>query len=433
MQRLSIHSILFLLVPLLPGLWSQEARAQQADSSEVLRYPEYWYDDELPKETVVVPGASAGMFFGKARFGDPFLGRYDAPYLNYGWADYRNYRINIPIYKTYDAFGNYLAEGFEAFTLEEYRTRAPQPGSVLIKGKFYQDWLQHLVIADDAYAGWTTRVTIGDEIKTTFTPLTLDMVRLNGIRLDGASYDNRATLVLSRVSDPGKFWLGGRYPVGGLTEARENGVYLTGGHWESYVGDFFVFGVSYVNLHRFDSMRKFRQNTQRGVALSGAIPKQITVRFEDDSPEDGAGGPAIFDLVAWVRSKEAGRTEREELHPVQIERSPGVVDVARHVEVNGTYLEGGMRVPNCLEYTFDVPEDAFGVAFDADVARDYRILMKQKHFYVTDPERGSGKNMETPYFIVRRAEGNVPDMSNRKRVSFDYGMPTGTTMYGMNA
>jgi len=63
----------------------------------------------------------------KGRFQDPFLSRYEGPYLNYGWTDYEQYRAGIPIFKSYDAFGNYLTEGYEVFRMEEFRA-APRTG-----------------------------------------------------------------------------------------------------------------------------------------------------------------------------------------------------------------------------------------------------------------------------------------------------------------
>ena len=95
---------------------------------------------------------SEDLLVRKGRFNDAFMSRYEAPYLNYGWIDYENFREGVPIFKRYDAFGNYLTEGYEVFRMEEFRAAAGQDqGSVLLKGRFYQNWMLHLIIVSDGY------------------------------------------------------------------------------------------------------------------------------------------------------------------------------------------------------------------------------------------------------------------------------------------
>ena len=189
------------------GVWAEDERLKKGEESP--RNPDYTYEEEMPRQTMTVPGASSGVFYERHRYGDQFIGRWRSEYLNYGWKDYENYRLNTtPYLRNYDTFGNYIAEGYEVFRLEEFRTREPELGSLLKKGQFYQNWLRHLVIADDAYGGWNTRLMVGDFIHTTFTPLTLDMAAFNGVRFDAiSSADKKLTLLVSRISDPVKMRL----------------------------------------------------------------------------------------------------------------------------------------------------------------------------------------------------------------------------------
>ena len=370
----------------------------------------------------------------KGRFNDPFLSRYEAPYLSYGWIDYKNYREGIPIFKRYDSFGNYLAEGYEVFRMEEFRAaEGGQNGSTVWKNRFYQNWLRHLIVADDAYGGWSTRVTVGDAIQTTFSPLTLDMARFNGVRWDEASANNRFTFILSRFSDPLKLDLKNQLGPGGKRVEVLDGLYLMGGHWESRVGDFLVLGATFVNMHRFDSGRGYTTNTRKGLAPPFTEAKKLVLRFQDDSPEDGFGGAVVFDVRGTARIREEGIERFEEILPTKVDESDGVVEGLRHREASGAYADkNGYHLPVYIDYTFDVPDSTVGVTFAAVVANDYQILMRQDHDY-HDPAKTRADSRSTGFIIVRRAEDNVVDLSNKTQVVFEQGMQTGQEMFGLDA
>jgi len=370
----------------------------------------------------------------KGRFRDPYISRYSAPYLNYGWIDYEHYREGIPIFKRYDAFGSYLTEGYEVFRMEEFRAaNEGQPGSVLLKGRFYQNWLRHLIIADDAFGGWSTRVMVGDAIRTSFTPLTLDLARYNGVRWDQASANNRFTVLISRFSDPLKLELKNQLGPGGQRQTIFDGLFLMGGHWESHVGDFLVLGATFVNMHRFDSTKGFGTNTRKGLAPPFTVPRELVVRFQDDSPDDGLGGAKVFDVRGTVQIRESGEQRFEEILPARIEQSAGVVEGPRHLEASGRFADrSGLLLPVFVDYIFAVPDSAVGFEFSALVANDYRILLRQDHDFL-DPSRNRADDRSTDFTIVRRAEGNVVDQSNRRRVVFEHGMQTGQEILGCNA
>ncbi len=375
--------------------------------------------------------SSEDLLLTKGRFADPFVSRYYAPFLNFGWTDYENYREGIPIFKRYDAFGNYLTEGYEVFRMEETRAVAQgEQGSVLLKGQFYENWLRHLIIVDDAYGGWSTRLMVGDAISTTFSPLTLNMARLNGIRWDEASANNRFSIILSRISDPIKLDLKDRLDRGGERRTVTDGVYLMGGHWESHVGDFLILGGTYVNLHRFDSSRGFTTNTRKGLAPPQTSVQEVIVRFQDDSPEDGVGGAAVFAVSATAHIREGGVDRFEKIPASAPEVSEGVAAGPRHVEASG-YFENrqGFRIPVFVEYSFPVPDSTVGVKIAAVVGNDYQILTRQDHRYTVSSGGGA---RTTEFVIARRAEGNVIDMSNKGQVVFEQGMLTGQDVVGLN-
>ena len=48
----------------------------------------------------------------------------------------------------------------------------------------YQNFVGRLVIGNDSYNTWSSRLIVGDRIRTKFSSLTLDLVALNGVRWD---------------------------------------------------------------------------------------------------------------------------------------------------------------------------------------------------------------------------------------------------------
>lgn len=374
-----------------------------------------------------------------------FVNRGVRSYINYGWIDFKNYREIQPIFPRYDYLGNFLLEGFDIYRWEEYRTISPIEGSLIIKGRMFQDWLHHLAIANDAFAGWSARLSVGDVIRTTFTPLTLDLARLNGVRFDMASDRHQFTMVASRVSDPLKL-----DPVLGFTKdwvvRKDEGVYLLGGYWESkFLRNHLTIGTTLVNMHRFDSRRGLKENSFKGVAIRDAIPDTVLVRFTDDSPEDGVGGAAVFYIYALAKVRVNNKKiVTVKLNPAGVLMSPGVIRHPQYLEASGEYGVEPERKPVYITYPFPMPANTVAVEFVALVANDYRIYIRQSHHFqlgvgptartvtVTDVYDPKKDNPFYPYFIIRRAEGNVKDMSNKKIIRFSYGMLTGLTTFGFN-
>ncbi|MCU0412294.1 MAG: hypothetical protein MUF82_07165, partial [Bacteroidetes bacterium] len=162
-------------------------------------------------------------------------------YLNYAGRNYENYSAGLLRRKFYDNFGNFLVDGVQIFTLDEQSRTAVSEYSAatssLTKTRFYSSYFQNLVILNDSYSGLTSRLMIGDVIRTKFTPLTLDKARFNGIRWDISTSKYRGTMLASRVSDPIRM-----DPENVLTQAqaithtREWTAFLLGGHFEADLG-----------------------------------------------------------------------------------------------------------------------------------------------------------------------------------------------------
>ncbi|MBI3578935.1 MAG: hypothetical protein HY089_05935, partial [Ignavibacteriales bacterium] len=128
-------------------------------------------------------------------------------YQNYSGRNYENYSSVLLRRKFYDNFGNFLVDGVTIFGMsEEQRPVDFQaldiPISSISKSRFYSSYFSNLVVLNDNYSGLSSRLMIGDAIRTKFTSLTLDRARFNGIRWDASTSKYRATVIASRISDP---------------------------------------------------------------------------------------------------------------------------------------------------------------------------------------------------------------------------------------
>ncbi len=217
-------------------------------------------------------------------------------YVNYARQGYRPYtggvwsELRRP---AFDELGNYLMQGVQVFRTEEARENDPLAGSLVDESVEYRINLNRLVIGHDSYGDRSSRIMVGDFIRTKFSALTLDLASLNGVRWDIDLNPTQITLVSSRMDWP-------IFPSGRLLARtdRDNeahrerrwSTYLLGGHVERRFGALNL-GFNYVNLHRTDSLVDWGDNNIRGVLPSAVNrpPAWIAVRVDDGSDEDEVG------------------------------------------------------------------------------------------------------------------------------------------------
>ena len=212
-------------------------------------------------------------------------------YDNYGLEGYRTWPRNV-ITRTanpvYDEFGDFLVNGVEVYHLRENR-RFDDPaqvfsGSIIAKPNNYEGFLNRLMVADDSYNSWQTRLIIGDRIRTHFSPLILDLAALNGIRWDLANERHNFSVLASRMDKP---VLSQEDATALSTVAFAS--YLLGGHWQ-WRWRTIDLSTSYVNLFRIDTRSPPDWN-----GMKGQLPNRVqvidylVVRIEDTSPLDGNG------------------------------------------------------------------------------------------------------------------------------------------------
>jgi hypothetical protein len=404
-------------------------------------------------------------------------------YLNYSGRNYENYSSVLLRRKFFDNFGNFLVDGVTIFGLSEEQRPAnfdllDIPISSMSKSRFYSSYFTNLVILNDSYDGLTSRLMIGDAIRTKFTSLTLDKARFNGIRWDFATTKYRGTVLASRISDPIRI-----NPENVLTlqQIRRTHIwtdYLLGGHFETDIGDILTLGATYVNQSQRRSTLDSKDISIRGVPAN-AIPRVIFVRIHDDTPGDNSGPLIYSPPQISINGKEMPMTNingrvpdpqkvdlrfpiqywvMRDFQPIYVATFPQRDTVSQMDYVHYSARSSTTQLPKYpvqlpadrididynMTYAYVIPPGVNSVDFSVVLANDYRV--DAGHDWInnldsyTDPAfRSHGDSIvssplavPTIFRTVARAEGNVKDGSNRTVVKFSYGLVSGMAVYGMN-
>lgn len=436
------------------------------------------------------------------------------PYLNYGREPYEPYPTITNSRNRYDRLGGYLFRGFDVFAWEFSR---PGYSSISSRADQYGGWFNNVVILNDSYRGWDFGLTMGEDIRIKLTDLTVKDPRYYGIVFDGASSDNRFTLLLRQggfIHNVGQF---SKFQA----TTERSPVLGFGGHWETKIGNILTLGATYYNQRMVDT---FNDN---GSFLSGDMPHNmlaptaVTVAIEDDSPGDGATPAVVYGVDIVITGTSQGTPFRmtsidtdpdydatlEALGPVGGRRGD---DGGYSVQGPGErvlyeFVMPELALPPAADYAADPTYRPQGltieaVRFVADVAGDYRIGVRQEHLHfdlsaheknvreVADGDdryeaggskyknpytgltgddalltpaeaRAAGEDVfyswpvtpadattsktqfkdykwdEAPnpvYYTVVRSDGSSPNADNRRVVSFNYGIPTGQSLFGMD-
>ena len=380
----------------------------------------------------------------------------------------------------YDELGNFVTEGIEVFRLRESRTLDPAPGSVIDKSRYFKDYLSRLAVASDSYGDFHTSLVVGDNIRTKFTSLTLDIAAMNGIRWDMVLTDTRFTLVTSRLDYP-------IYDVSANDDNKQNNfssqgtsppffaTYLLGSHVERRMGALNV-GASWVNQYRINSLLGPNEWDFKG-AVPGNVQQidYLVVKFADGFKDD-EGGPRVYDLQVYIN----GELRPELKVYSDADAAAGLDDTQRivatrhHIEdVDPAFPNGdrefprelGRQIPPFVEFIsgdlpeefpeergyleangkefllywvpLDEEEDIVNVEFVAKVANDYRISLSEVYAFDASRARRDrsprDRNRAMYFYDVAYASGKVHDLSNLREVRFRYGRQTGRMVGGLHA
>ena len=370
---------------------------------------------------------------------DPAVKKWYVPqelFLEYQWKqwEYTNYArdrydryvdITLEGDYYYDLYGSYITRGWLIYDWSQ--SQPQQSGSGILKTLRYGSFFSNLLVASDQKGQYHQSVTIGDDIRTTLTPMTFSKPAFNGIQIDFQSDKYEATALLARPSSTG----------GVPSQRRTSQTVLTGGRATAQLGDFVKIGATYVNAHNSVTLiESFKGSPRSGSLSTGQNSnniKRLFLRLMDDSPEDEEGGAALF---SWDLIIEADIEKFDEEGNLTIER-----EVVRASQVGlipspqGGFQRRGFweaSGPEQIDLTFDFTEASYigpdpteikKVTFEVVVGNDYRIEVTS--------DRQLDRRGDFVYLLAARAKGNTKDSSNLKLLRIDYGLPTGTEIYGV--
>ena len=358
---------------------------------------------------------------------DPVVHKWYVPqelYAEYGWRqwEYSNYARNayqryvntgIEGEYFYDVYGNFLTRGWLIY---DWREESPQPfGSSLYKSSRFAGWFSRLVVAADHKGQYHYALTVGDEIRTTLTPMTFSKPKFNGLQWDLAADKYTASLLLSRISAPNPEFT--QFSTGG--DRRSDVTNFAGGRFVVQVGDFVEVGSTFASA--------YQSNTQAGAFSDDMLKGQLSapqnfsnvtaieVRLRDDSPEDGEDGAALFaaDLLIWDLDGKQTRGSEIGFRP----------------QIEGGFLRKGFLSADGNEtivVRFDFNDRTYSGPDPGNIER-VRIELVVANDYLIEV---SSDRQEGVFLPVAQARGNVRDSSNQRVIAFDYGLPTANQIVG---
>ncbi|HIG54868.1 MAG TPA: hypothetical protein EYG11_08890 [Candidatus Latescibacteria bacterium] len=329
-------------------------------------------------------------------------------YLNYGRKEYDPYPAVINARNRYDRLGNYLSRGFNVFTWEFSR---PGTSNINTRTAQYLGWFTNLVMLNDSYKGWNYRVTLGEDIRAKFSDLTFSDPRFFGILLDGASSDNKFTLMLSQGGDLLNI---PKFSTFKATNERSP-VLIFGGHWETKLGNVLKMGATYFNQHMANTKDANGSFLKGDTPYSMLPPSFIEVIIEDDSPDDVGNSATIYDVDIMIIGESQGQRVRltsiegDDSYDSDLKMVDPVGGLADGVEVSGVqrvvyrFKMPLFNLPDDVSYSTD--PDALkpgltmkSVRFVADIKGDYKISVRQQHLSFS--QRNHNKN------VTKAAEGD---------------------------
>ena len=340
-------------------------------------------------------------------------------YTNQAYERYLRYvGANLEGDRFYDVFGNHLTKGWLVYDARKEQPRASE-GNSLYKSGFYGGTFSNLAISTDRKGQYHYSMTIGDEIATTLTPLTFRKAAFNGTQFDFRSENLGATLLLSRVNAP----LVQSLP---LPAALTNTTDLTAGRVTASVGPA-TFGATLVNGHQSRaSLERFDGNPLKGhltTAQASSTVGEITIRLSDDSPDDREGGVILYSERVIVEDLRGNKYDSAEIG-FRANRDGGLVvdgfptaSGAEHILLNYDLR----RFADVLPTTVDSLKE---VRFELQVGDDYLIEIAS--------EVQTNVKSQPVFLPVARATGNIKDASNRRVISFNYGLPTANQVAGLS-
>ena len=373
-------------------------------------------------------------------------------YSNYGRRHYQRY-VNTAVEGDYfyDYFGDLASRGFLVY---DWRQEQPlSDGSSVFKGDKFAGWFSNATIARDKKRDRTYSVTVGSKIRTTLTPLTFSKAAFDGVQVDFTGNRYAATILGSRISNP-------IILAQPQADRHTNSTSMFGGRAEVVLGDRITVGGTFVDARNSNSaLELFAGDLVAGNLTSGQSRTPLTaiaVVLRDDSPADGVAGAALFEHDVRITTRDV-ETGQEQVWTLADVVRPGTewplvlggferegfrtADGDETIILNYDFTDPGFQLPaeSGLDETHIV-----SVEFGYVLANDYKVEIwsnKQTgraRSYLGRTLAGVPSPPITPEILeaglallpIARADGNVTDISNIRKVVFEYGLPTANLVAG---
>ena len=335
-------------------------------------------------------------------------------YSNYARNLYQRY-TNVALEGThlYDIYGNYITRGWRIYDWSQEQPRSF--GSTVYKDPRFSSWFSNLIVSSASKGQYHIALTVGNEIRTTLTPLTFSKPTFNGIQWDFLSDKYALTAIASRASDPAQRLTEETQPPSPATDHAN----LIGFRGTAQLGDLVRVGGTYVNVFTGKSIDDWADNSLKGrltTAQNSARVRQITIKLSDDSPGDREGGALLFSEAIFIDGR------RADISP----------------SIKGGVVREGRREASGTEEIFLVYDLEGWSYVDGDVVRDvnwfkeieFNLVLANDYRVEITSNTQVDLNGQQIFLLAARAEDNVKDATNQRVVRFAYGLPTSNEIYG---
>ncbi len=414
-------------------------------------------------------------------------------YQNYASRGFENYNIIEDRRQkwTYNDFGDRLTKMTNWVNL--WRETHYSDGTTSVNGPWRYGYINSRLgvdvdgiwVARESTDDWAVSVVAAGALRIKFTPLTMSIPNLNGVKVDFQSEKYAASMVNSRYLPE--------------TKLGQNVLLLRGGQLKRKFGALTI-GATYANMYAVQTNRDKGSDLKGNVTDYAPTPLIYALRIVDDSPNDG-NGPIVQEVKLKVngiyrpdiqpqiiiddlrRELITAVTSKSEMHYLDYgtnytgqdlsfdeltlnERTPKYLDYLYMNDYirgwNSEYLnynfssEKGKKYYNIIDpggkpiqvngneyvvYLFDlgsIKDNVNRVEVEVTVANDYRIQTSQ--IYTKEVKGGhdsSGENLmhytASYWSTMAQAEGNIKDGSNLRTLTVNFGYEVGNLIYGFDA
>ncbi|MFC1538625.1 hypothetical protein ACFL6H_04310 [Candidatus Latescibacterota bacterium] len=349
-------------------------------------------------------------------------------------------------------------------------------------------------VARESTDDWAVSIVGADALRAKFTPLTLSLPNMPGIKIDFQSANYEASYVSSLLSGTEAH---GFHIAEGKASKNSATLLLRGGQFRRKFGAL-TLGATYINMYSVQGSRSNGYSLKGNVTDFQPTALRYVLRILDDSPQDG-GGPIISnvtlkingvarpDIVPFIIKDDITREQQTAIYsraqqgywnymttyecdndPLSIlERAPKYIDylyledyvngwnsddIAKHFDIKKAFeyyeiVEPGsspiqVNGTEYVAYIFDVSslnDELRGIEAEITVANDYKIQVSNIHSErPTGRQDSDGANYpayyDSPYWDTKaQADGNVKDGSNLRTLTVDFGYDVANIIYGVDA